>query len=184
MKKIIVPALLTLFACGNPNKETPQEVVENPATETVENLKMEADYNGDGTKETAELILTVKGQGNPQTDKDYKSDEFELKFSDEKIPAMKPSCCNPQILLEGDLNGDKTEEISLVSYSPNGTQVTMDTYTFKDNKWTKLVSPVIEPGVGTDISMDELQKRVFSEKNSIFYMDSDAAGLLTKKALK
>jgi hypothetical protein len=87
-------------------------------------------------------------------------------------------------LLEGDLNGDKTEEISLISYSPNGTQVTMETYTFKDNKWTKLVSPVIEPGVGTDISMDELQKRVFSENNSIFYMNSDAAGVLTKKALK
>jgi hypothetical protein len=184
MKKIIIPALLSLLACSNPKNETPMEVVENPAPESVESPKMEADFNGDGKKESAELILTVKGQGNPQTDKDYKADEFELKFSDEKLPSMKPNCCNPQILLEGDLNGDKSEEISLISYSPNGTQVTMETYTFKDNKWTKLVSPVIEPGVGTDISMDELQKRVFSENNSIFYMNSDAAGVLTKKALK
>jgi hypothetical protein len=184
MKKIILPALLSLLACSNPKNETPMEVVENPAPESVESPKIEADFNGDGKKESAELILTVKGQGNPQTDKDYKLDEYELKFSDDKIPAMKPNCCKPQILLEGNLNSDKTEEISLITYSPNGTQVTMETYTFKDNKWTKLVSPVIEPGVGTDISMDELQRRVFSENNSIFYMNSDAAGVLTKKALK
>jgi hypothetical protein len=184
MKKIIIPALLTLFACGNPNNETPKEVVENPAPETVEAPKIEADFNGDGKKESAEIILTVKGQGNPQTDKDYKLDEYELKFSDDKISTLKPNCCKPQILLEGDLNGDKTEEISLISYSPNGTQVNMETYSLKDNKWTKLVSPNIEPGVGTDISLDELQKRVFSENNKIYYMDADAAGILTKKALK
>jgi hypothetical protein len=45
------------------------------------------------------------------------------------------------------------------------------------------VEPNLEPGLGTDLTLEDLQKKVFLKDKKIHYIDSDDAGVLTEKQL-
>jgi hypothetical protein len=47
-----------------------------------------------------------------------------------------------------------------------------------------ICSPQFEPGIGTDITNKMLIGRVYKKNNRIYYIDSDAAGILTTKQVK
>jgi hypothetical protein len=60
----------------------------------------------------------------------------------------------------------------------------MSTYKIQKGKLVLICSPQFEPGIGTDITNKMLIGRVYKKNNRIYYIDSDAAGILTTKQVK
>ena len=182
MIKNFIPLVLFLAACGGTEHEKKQP-------EKMEGLilmgsKIQGDFNGDGEIESIEAILTKEAKGSPQTDADYEPNAYELKISDKSIALKGISHSdNPKFVNEGDLNGDGTDEISVISNSPNGTQVTMEVMSYDGKSWKVLVKPEIENGLGTDLTLEDYQKRVYLKNGKIHYKTSDSAGVLSEKQL-
>lgn len=90
-----------------------------------------------------------------------------------------------QLINEGDLDGNGSDEFSLVSWSPNGTQVNMNTYKIEKGELVLICSPLFEPGIGTDVTNKMLNDRVYKKNGRIYYIDYDYAGFLkTKQVIK
>lgn len=127
--------------------------------------KVTGDFNGDAKTDTAFLRLASNQKS--------KAQNWMLYFSDKNIPAMQLGCCNVILISEGDLNGDKSTEISVFQAPENGCVYTWTTYSLKNNRWTKLIQPFL---IATDCEIfkpADLQNRVFKEKDKVYYWDVD-----------
>jgi hypothetical protein len=98
--------------------------------------KITGDFNGDGQVDTA--LLKVKT--NPKT----KHKNWILSVSDRTIPSMQIGCCDPILINEGDLNGDKTTELSIFQAPENGCVYMWTTYPFKKQPLDKAHSAVFD----------------------------------------
>lgn len=89
-----------------------------------------------------------------------------------------------KLINEGDLDGNGSEEFSLISWSPNGTQVSMDTYKIEKGKLVLICSPIFEPGIGTEVTNKMLNDRVYKKNGRIYYIDYDYAGFQKTKQVR
>lgn len=182
MLKKFIPLFLILTACGSSTDSNSS--CDRPKDLVLLGEKVQGDFNGDCKFESIEIKLVKESKGTPITDSDYEPNEYDLIISDQNISKKGISLGDfPKFINEGDLNCDGNDELSVVTYSWNGTLVYMSVMSFGGNSWKVLVSPQIEPGVGTDITLEELQKRVFLKEGKIHYINSDVAGIKTEKQL-
>ncbi|MFL5744913.1 MAG: hypothetical protein ACJ751_09630 [Niastella sp.] len=99
-----------------------------------------------------------------------------LFFSDKSIPAMQLGCCDVILVNEGDLNGDKSREISVFNAPENGCVYMWTTYSFKNKRWTKIIEPFLIATDCEDFKPADLQNRVFKEDDKVYYWDVDPNG--------
>lgn len=68
----------------------------------------------------------------------------------------------------------------------NGCTYSMTTYSFIGGAWKQIVETILIPTLCGDISDDNLQKRIFSQNNTIYYYETDVndenGKLIKKKA--
>ncbi|MFL5809268.1 MAG: hypothetical protein ACJ749_07075 [Flavisolibacter sp.] len=127
--------------------------------------KITGDFNGDRKTDTA--FLKVK------TNSKSKVHSWTLSFSDKSIPAMPLGCCDVILINEGDLNGDKTTEISVFQAPENGCVYMWTTYSLKTNRWTKFIEPFLIATDCENFKPADLQNRVFKENGKVYYWDVD-----------
>jgi hypothetical protein len=119
---------------------------------------VEGDWNGDGKREFA-FSAQVKGG---EVEDGQNSAEFAVKFADATVPELNVGCCEFQVMNEGDLNGDKTDELSVFQSPSNGCTYAFRTYTFRKGVWTELCTMMIPTaceGQYTETLKDRVQTR-------------------------
>lgn len=121
--------------------------------------KVTGDFNGDGKVDTA-LVKTM-----------HKN--WTLLFSNKTIPSMQLGCCDPILINEGDLNNDKTTELSIYQAPENGCVYMWTTYSLKNNRWTKFIQPFFIATECETFRPADLQNRVFKENGKVYYWDVD-----------
>ena len=147
--------------------------------------KINGDFDGNGQIEEIEIHLVKKGYGNYQTDDKFEFDKNEILISTNKINVKGLNFGSYPILInEGDLNENGGDELSIVSYSPNGTQVSLTVYSFNGNSWGKFLDVDNGPGTGTDLTLQDLQNRVYRKNKKTYYLNTDVAGVTAKKQLR
>ena len=127
--------------------------------------KVVDDFNGDGKTDTALLKMKV----NQKT----RAHSWTLSFNDKRIPEMQLGCCAPILINEGDLNGDKSAELSIFQAPENGCVYIWTTYSLKNSRWIKLIQPFLITTDCEDFKPTDLQNRVFKEKGKVCYWDID-----------
>ncbi len=130
--------------------------------------KITGDFNGDGNVDTA--FLKVK------TDTKAKHKDWMVSFNDKTIASIQIGCCDPLLIKEGDLNTDKTTELSIFQAPENGCVYMWTTYTLKNSHWTKLFQPFLIATDCEDFKPADLQNRVFKETGKVYYWDVDPNG--------
>ena len=128
------------------------------------------DFDGDGTLESATVVLTKKGEGNPV--EDGTPDEYQVQFSNPGIAPLHAGCCEMGLVNEGDLNGDGTDEISLFQAPVNGCTYILRTYSFK-SRWKEIIAPLLLPTGCDGVSDSMVQARVFAESGVIYQLETD-----------
>lgn len=179
MKKIFAICILMILSCKKENTAGTVRSIPKDSTENViEDIQTEdsisgdsADFDGDGSKETATVVLTKKGEGNPI--EDGIPDEYSVTFSGKKLPALPIGCCEAVIIIEGDLDNDGANEFSVVQSPMNGCVYSMTTYSLKKGKWHQLIEPFLIPTGCEEISAEELESRVFTENGKMYIMETD-----------
>lgn len=192
--KLYMPLLLAglITACHGtgPVKETPPQdslvattpnvvytppVVKDtadPSRPPADSNAITGDFNGDGQTDTAYIVRTKNGYGNPMED-DGVADEYAVRFAGNKLPDAKIGCCEARLFNEGDLNLDGADEFSVYQWPMNGTVCDMTTLTFRDHRWQPLITPFVIPTGAEYLSDEDIQRRVFLEKGIIYFMDVD-----------
>lgn len=127
--------------------------------------KITGDFNGDGKTDTA--FLQIK------TNQRTKAHSWTLSFSDKTIPTIQLGCCEPILINEGDLNGDKATEVSVFQAPENGCVYIWTTYSSKNKQWTKFIEPFLIATDCENFKQADLQKRVFKENGKVYYWDVD-----------
>jgi hypothetical protein len=79
--------------------------------------KLSGDFDGDGKPETAYIVQTKKGIGVPI--ETGITDEFEVRFDNPKIKAIKIDCCKPNLISEGDLFHNGKTAFSVYQWPEN-----------------------------------------------------------------
>jgi hypothetical protein len=125
--------------------------------------RIAGDFNGDGKKDTA----LAKMSTNPKT----KARSWKVTFSDKTIPVISLGCCAITLINEGDLNHDKSPEISVLQAPQNGCSFLWTTYSFEGGRWRKFIAPFRVFNQCEDFTRSQLEKRVFVEKNKVYYWD-------------
>ena len=145
--------------------------------------KIQGQFFVKGKADIATVTRTKKGKGNPI--EDGTADEYEIRFSSDKLKPIKAGCCNLRLINEGDLNNDGTDEISLFQAPMNGCTYSMTTYTFTKGIWKKIVATFLIPTFCDNIIDSDLQKRIFKEHNNIYYyvteLKDESVKLIKKK---
>lgn len=185
MKTIFLSILSVtfLFACSsdfNKQKKTKIKPI-------LSGEKINGDFDGDGEIEEIKIHLVKKGYNQEafQTDEDYEFDQNEILISTNKINVKGLKFeANPKLINEGDLNENGGDELSIVSYSPNGTQVSLTLYTFNRNRWIEILN-LDRPGEGSDLTLQDFQNMVYRKNNKIYYINKDfVEGITEIKQLK
>lgn len=162
-----------IFVCG-------QTQTDNKIRE-----KIEGNFLGNGKKIIATAVKTKEAKGNPI--EDGTPAVYEIRFSDKKLKPIKVGCCEIILINEGDLNQDGSDEISIYQAPTNGCTYAMETYSNINGHWKTIVDRFLIPTGCEVISKDDLQKRIFREKNQIFYLEKDMRegnGKLIKKKVE
>lgn len=177
MKQLLTAITIVLFSCGQYSMENrkvanKQEKVQTEVSQLPKiGEKIYGDFNGDGQTDLARAIRTKLGHGNPI---EYgTADEYEVQFSDKNTKSISAGCCNLQLINEGDLNNNGTDEISLFQAPMNGCTYSMTTYSFINGTWKQFIETFLIPTACESISESELQKKIFKENDTIFYYDID-----------
>jgi hypothetical protein len=111
-------------------------------------MEVQGDFNGDGKTETARCqIYLPNGQKASREqvveDLEVKPSYCQIEFSDAKIPALRVEvngACMGLMFIgnEGDLNGDKADELSLVASWPTSNIRSIELYSLlQGSKWHK-----------------------------------------------
>lgn len=144
--------------------------------------KIQGDFNGDGQTDFATATKVKERQGNPI--EGGTPAEYEIRFSDDNLKSIKAGCCDIRLINEGDLNNDGADDISVFQAPMNGCTYTMTSYSFTNRSWKPIVQPFLIPTGCDNLSDDDVQKRIFKEKNAIYYYytdPNDENGKLIKK---
>lgn len=136
--------------------------------------EIRGDFNGDGILESAKVVQVREKQGNPL--KGGVAEAYEIQFTGGILFPVRVGCCNLRLINEGDLDGDGTEEISTFQAPINGCAYSYTTYTFKNRRYQQLVPTFLSFTGCKEVSDKELQERVFSENNKIYYYEEDFSG--------
>ncbi len=147
--------------------------------------KIQGNFLGNGKNITATVIKVKEGKGNPI--EEGTPDEYEIRFSDNKLKPIKAGCCEIILINEGDLNKDGTEEISIYQAPMNGCTYSITNYSLINGSWKKIIDTFLIPTGCEKINNDDLQKMIFRENKNIFYFQKDmsnANGKLIKKKVK
>lgn len=92
------------------------------------------DFNGDGEKE--DLIVIKPEQ---DTSGRYKSTETKISFTNMDLPEIViPNCIGVNVLNENDVDGDGSDDFSVVIKKPDGEVGDVILYSFKRGKWQEL----------------------------------------------
>jgi hypothetical protein len=138
---------------------------------------IKGDFNGD--KKTDEIsIYTTKAESKQPPQNGGTNETCEAKTTLKNIKNLSVLNDCGKLYNEGDLDGNGTEEFSIVTWSPNGTQASMNTYKIKDGKIVLICSPKLEPGIGTDLTDKMIKDRVYKKSGVIYYKNSDSAGIV------
>ena len=149
--------------------------VENDKT-TYKNLtkntigtSIAGDFDGDGTIEKTTLQMYSKGKDEDEID------YFTINFSSAKIKPLKVSCDRDYLTLinEGDLNNIPGDEITVYSPPFGGCTFNMTTYTYVNEKWKPIMEPILVSTACDEMSDADLQKRIFKEGHTVYYLDQD-----------
>lgn len=176
---------LMIMSCHTSTTETTAKdsVAVSPAPAPIaDTLKLEAplhtgpdtlsgDFNGDGKIEYAFVKRVKEGYGNPI--EEGIPDEYAVQFSDSAIPSIAIGCCEASLIWEGDLNKDGKPDFSVYKAPQNGNTYTLTTWTFASKKWTPLFPSFLIPTGGDNLSMTEIQQKVYLRNDSLFYQDID-----------
>ena len=92
------------------------------------------DFNGDGDKE--ELIVIKPEQ---DTSGKYATTQTKISFTNIDLPEiMIPNCVGVNVLNENDVDGDGSDDFSIVVKNPDGEVGDVILYSFKRGKWQEL----------------------------------------------
>jgi hypothetical protein len=144
---------------------------------------IKGDFDGNKTKDIITIYESKPGTELPPQ-LGGKAAECKVKTSLKNIKNISLLNLCGVLINEGDLDGNGSDEFSIVTWSPNGTQVSMSTYKIQKGKLILICSPQFEPGIGTDITNKMLNERVYKKNNRIYYIDSDYSGILKTKQIK
>lgn len=176
MKKLLILLLFGILSCEKIPKETKIKVERKETVAiTSSNLlsigeKIEGNFKGDGQIYFATAVKIKEGIGNPV--EDGTSDQYEIQFSG-NLPVINAGCCSIRLVNEGDLNNDGTDEISLFQAPMNGCTYSMTTYSLTKGNWKKVINEFMIATGCDEISDDDLQRRIFKEKDTIYYFEAD-----------
>lgn len=128
---------------------------------------IEGDFNGDDKTETATITKVKTKLFNNQ-----ELIEYHIVFSDATVKPMILECPfkKMQLINEGDLNNDNSDDIS-ISYelSPDTPISQMHTSSFNNFEWNDIIG-VFSINVGSDtLSAEQLQNIVTKKNKSIIY---------------
>ncbi len=128
------------------------------------------DFNGDGVFEYAYVALVKEATGGSPIDGSGTPAEYAIKFSNDSITVFPTGCCGMTLINEGDLNGNKTDEISIFQSPMNGCSYDWRTITYRNNAWQDLIEPSLLPSIGCDgiLPKEELQDIVTLEDNVVY----------------
>ncbi|MFM7684102.1 MAG: hypothetical protein ACKO7P_15370 [Bacteroidota bacterium] len=144
---------------------------------------IKGDFDGNKTKDKITIYESKPGTELP-AQLGGESPECNVKTTLKNIKNISLLTECGQLINEGDLDGNGSDEFSLVTWSPNGTQVNMNTYKIQKGILVLICSPQFEPGIGTEVTQKMLENRVFKKDGGIYYIDSDAAGILETKQVR
>lgn len=169
----LIGLLLTgQFLNAQRTKSTQKSSIGNSALSISKiGVKIQGDFNGDGKTEFAIAKKVKERQGNPV--ENGTPDVYEIQFSDPKIKPILANCCDIRLINEGDLNNNGTDEISVYQSPINGCTYSMTTYSIINGKWKKIVDTFLIPTGCETLNDYDLQKRIFKENNTIYYLDTD-----------
>lgn len=92
------------------------------------------DFNGDGDKE--DLIVIKPEQDSVGV---YKSTQTKISFTNIDLPEIViPNCVGVNVLNENDVDGDGSDDFSIVVKNPDGNVGDVILYSFKRGKWQEL----------------------------------------------
>lgn len=140
-------------------------------TDITKKFALTGHFNEDKILDSAFVIMTTSVTDHPNEGRNAR--EFVIYFSDNEFPNIYSGCCDVLLINEGDLNGDNKDEITVFQAPLNGNVYKMTTYSYVNNKWQILIEPFIVPTAGKFISEKDLQKRIFVENGSIYFMEAD-----------
>lgn len=99
------------------------------------------DFNGDGQKED---LIIIKPE--PDSLGRYTSKETKISFTNLDLPEIIiPNCIGVNVLNENDVDGDGSDEFSVVLKSPEGDVGNVILYSFKRGKWVVLAKFTAHP---------------------------------------
>jgi hypothetical protein len=133
--------------------------------------KVQGDFNGDGKKEWAIVVLTKKGHGNPI--EDGVPDEYVIKFSNNVFPQVSIGCCEAKLINEGDLIGDKKDKLSVFQAGMNGNARLMTTYALVAGAWKDVIGPTLISNGGDPISDKVINNLVFANNGVVYVNEQD-----------
>lgn len=158
----IAPETLTISAQSYSHPPT------NPIALTP---KVQGDFNGDGKKEWAMVVLAKKGHGNPV--EDSVPDEYVIKFSNKTYKPLPIGCCEALLINEGDLIGDKKDKLSVFQAPINGNTHIITTYAFISGAWKKVIGPELISNGGDPISDKIINDLVFAANGVVYINEQD-----------
>jgi hypothetical protein len=152
----------------------------------VDSNTVVGDFNGDGHTDTAFVIRTKEGYGNPV--EDGVPDEYAIQFSDTTLlHTINIDCCEARLFNAGDLNKDGADEILVFQAPMNGNTYWLNVWTHKSHQWKALMEPFLVPTGGDYIADEDVRKKVFLENDTLYFLDVDLSDddykLVKKKAV-
>jgi hypothetical protein len=188
MRAFLIIITMGLSCCGQSSQQKKSTIDKakkggkKPSGMVAIGKKIQGDFNGDGEPDFATAVKVKEGRGNPV--EDGTADEYEIRFSGNKMKSIEAGCCEIRLVNEGDLDNDGADEISIFQAPMNGCTSEMTTYSFANSRWKQVVETFLIPTGCERISDRDLQKRVFKENGTVYYYSidpNDEEGKLVKK---
>ncbi|MVT09625.1 hypothetical protein [Chitinophaga tropicalis] len=187
MKRSLYTSLviLLLTSCSNSGREQQadsskvtssvidtdvMEVVNPPEKAEVipDTVRVEGDFNGDSIPDIAYGVL-FKGH----RDGDDAQDQYIVRFSNKKIPAMPVQTGKMRLINEGDLNNDGRDDITIFGEPLHGCTYNVSTYYNDGTRWRELADTWLLPYYCDFISDEELQNRIVFEDGVVYFYEAD-----------
>lgn len=135
--------------------------------------QIKGDFNGDGAVETAKLTFLSNIRSKEDASQQIR---YDVRFANHSIPPLKIIALHKGVKLisEGDLNGKRGDEISVLMPPNNGLWASIETYTFKNGSWVKIMDPVSY--YLDDIPnkhIPSLENMISEEKGLVYYYQAD-----------
>ena len=166
INRILFGILFAIVGCDDQNTNISDEEL-SPISNEVK-----GDFNGDGIKETAKVVLLQKGNGNPQ--ENGVSDSYSIIFSDPNIQVIDIGCCEAILINEGNLINERRDVLSVFQAPENGNTHTLRTYSLKGNKWIQIIQPSLYSNGGAPLPDSILHSLILkAESGMILVQEQD-----------